>query len=198
LEYKGEEGSSASFTIVYSSGSVEDLGYIYEWIRDLRSSLHVNVIAYEYAGYGYHTSPNLKPSEKSCNDDIISVYKYLINQRKISPEKIILFGRSLGTGPSIHLATLISENISIAKKKKWKKGNAFPDELKESIPPIPIAGIILQSTMMSVLSINQDIRNKFLVPDMFENLKKAEKVSFPTLLIHGSSDELVPLKHSKV
>ena len=61
-----------------------------------------------------------------------------------------------------------------------------------------ICGLILQSTMISILSINGDVRTKILMTDMFENMKKAEKVIFPTFLLHGAADQLVPLKHSKV
>jgi hypothetical protein len=33
---------------------------------------------------------------------------------------------------------------------------------------------------------------------MFENVKKVEKLLLPTIVFHGSADELIPLKHSKV
>ena len=101
--------------MLYSSGSVEDLGYTYEWLKEIRDKLHLNVLAYEYTGYGYHegedpfnsTSVVLiatltvklsliqkgKPSEKNCYEDIFCAFKYLINTKKIPPERIILYGK---------------------------------------------------------------------------------------------------------
>ena len=46
-----------------------------------------------------------QPSEKNLNFNIESAYTYLINELNQNPSKIILFGRSLGSGPSLHLAS---------------------------------------------------------------------------------------------
>jgi hypothetical protein len=86
--------SVSNYTILYSAGSVEDLGYTHEWLSSMRDTLHCSVISYEYTGYGHH---NGKPSEKNCYDDLISVFKYLINVKKLSSESIILYGRCKNT-----------------------------------------------------------------------------------------------------
>lgn len=76
----------------------------------LRSRLNVNVFVYEYSGYSHseYIKPNkpsvaVKPSEDNLYADIEAAYQYLTNQH-IHPRNIIVFGRSLGSGPSCHLA----------------------------------------------------------------------------------------------
>jgi len=56
----------------------------------------------EYSGYG--EQDNTDCSENYIYNDIVCVYNYLIDQLNIKPEDIILYGRSLGSGPSCYLA----------------------------------------------------------------------------------------------
>jgi alpha-beta hydrolase superfamily lysophospholipase len=90
----------AKGTILYSHGNAEDIGRIEEvltsWVEDGYS-----VIAYDYPGYGHSTG---KPNEQGCYDAIDAVYRHLTKELQLSPQKIILWGRSLGTGPSCYLA----------------------------------------------------------------------------------------------
>lgn len=87
-------------TILYSHGNAEDLGRIDKslelWVADGWS-----VLAYDYPGYGH--SPG-RPSEQGCYDAIDTAYKYLIEKMEIPSSKIVVWGRSLGTGPSCYLA----------------------------------------------------------------------------------------------
>jgi len=54
--------------------------------------------------------PTGDPSEENCYADISAVYDYLIKEKKIPPSKIILYGRSLGSGPSCFLAAKSSDD----------------------------------------------------------------------------------------
>jgi fermentation-respiration switch protein FrsA (DUF1100 family) len=110
----------AKYTILYVHGNAEDLGDVrgsLEKIRDLGFS----VFAYDYRGYG--TSQGT-PTEKSAYEDIDTAYNYLTQSLKIQPEKIIVFGRSVGGGSAIDLA---------ARK--------------------PIAGLIVESTFTSAFRV---------------------------------------------
>ena len=61
-----------------------------------------SVFAYEYRGYG--TSQGT-PSEQGTYRDIDAAYAYLTDQLKVSPDHILLYGWSVGGGPSVDLAT---------------------------------------------------------------------------------------------
>jgi pimeloyl-ACP methyl ester carboxylesterase len=63
--------------------------------------LNVNVLAYDYDGYGLSDKT---PSESSCYDNMWSVIEYL-KTKNIMTKDIVLYGRSLGTGPSVEFAS---------------------------------------------------------------------------------------------
>ncbi|CAM9562235.1 unnamed protein product, partial [Phaeothamnion confervicola] len=50
--------------------------------------LNVNVLAYDYTGYGQNASAENPPSEENCYSDIEAAYKYLVEQRRTPPEQI--------------------------------------------------------------------------------------------------------------
>lgn len=92
--------TSAKYTLLVSHGNAEDLGYAREWLADLQHS-GFNVFSYDYQGYG--TSEG-RPSEQGTYDDENAAYEYLTNEMKVPADRIIVFGRSVGTGPAVHLA----------------------------------------------------------------------------------------------
>lgn len=91
----------ATYTILYSHGNAEDLG-------DSRSTLEAlqrmgfAVFSYDYRGYG--SSPG-RASEQTTYQDIDAAYRYLTTTSRIVPEHIIVYGRSVGSGPSVDLAS---------------------------------------------------------------------------------------------
>ncbi|MBP0000699.1 MAG: alpha/beta hydrolase [Cyanobacteria bacterium SID2] len=91
----------ADYTILYSHGNAEDLGLILPVLSQLHS-FGFAVFAYDYQGYG--TSDG-KPSEYNAYLDINAAYRYLTQMLEIPPSQILLYGRSLGGGPSIDLAS---------------------------------------------------------------------------------------------
>lgn len=91
---------SARFTLLVSHGNAEDLGDDRYWLEDLQRS-GFSVFAYDYQGYG--TSQG-KPTEQGSYQDEEAAYSYLTTTLKIAPQHIIIFGRSVGSGPAVHLA----------------------------------------------------------------------------------------------
>ncbi|MEH2354645.1 alpha/beta hydrolase [Nostoc sp.] len=92
--------TQAKYTILYSHGNSEDLGDI----KQILEKLHAwgfSVFAFDYRGYG--TSQG-KPTESHAYEDINSAYNYLTQNLKISPERIIVLGRSVGGGSAVNLA----------------------------------------------------------------------------------------------
>lgn len=92
---------TAKYTILYSHGNAEDLGYTLPTLQDLQAQGFA-VLGYDYQGYG--TSQG-QPSEANAYQDIDAAYQYLTTQLKIPPQQIILYGRSVGGGPTLDLAS---------------------------------------------------------------------------------------------
>lgn len=90
----------ARFTLLVSHGNAEDLGDDRSWLEDLRQ-VGFSVLAYDYEGYG--TSEG-RPGEQAAYDDEDATYEYLASVLHTAPDRVIIFGRSVGSGPAVHLA----------------------------------------------------------------------------------------------
>ena len=181
----------ATQTILFSHGNAEDLGMMHIRMKDLAMVLGVNILAYDYTGYGLsipgpahgngmtmdasgRSTPEV-PSENMCYRNIEAAFRYLTETRKIPPHQIILYGRSLGSGPSCYLAAKTALN-----------GNS-------------VGGLILHSPFLSVYKVVADLNGLDMgaVGDIFNNEKRAKNVRCPTLIIHGKDDEVVPFFHAQ-
>lgn len=94
------DNPTATYTLLFSHGNGEDLGSILPLLKALQQ-IGFSVFAYDYHGYG--TSEG-SPSEYNTYLDIKAAYRYLTENLNLSPQKIILYGRSIGTGPTLELA----------------------------------------------------------------------------------------------
>jgi abhydrolase domain-containing protein 17 len=149
---------------IYSHGNAEDLGLAYPLLKLHAETFGINVVSYDFGGYGHSTG---EPSEERCYEDSLAVYEYLIETKGFKPEKIILYGKSLGSGPTVHLAKYLS--------RKHK----------------PFGGVILQSPIESAIRVVSSTLS-YVVVDMFQNFKKISSIKQPVCIIHGTDDEVVP------
>jgi fermentation-respiration switch protein FrsA (DUF1100 family) len=95
------ENNKARYTILFSHGNAEDLGNIAGHLEQFRQH-GFSAMAYDYSGYGTSSG---KPTERAALLNVEAAYDYLVSQRGISPDRIIVWGRSIGSGPAVHLAT---------------------------------------------------------------------------------------------
>jgi fermentation-respiration switch protein FrsA (DUF1100 family) len=153
----------AKYTLLVSHGNAEDLGTLYPFLLALKNH-GFSVFAYDYHGYGTSSG---KPSEKRASIDIDAAYDYLINTLKISPNHIILYGRSLGAAVALDLASRQQS----------------------------IAGLILESPFVSAFRVMTVI--PIFPFDKFNNLTKINKIYCPVLIMHGRKDFIVPFWHGK-
>jgi len=140
----------------------------YGVIKHIRDQFKVNVLAVEYPGYGLLSQ--LKPTEEAVYEVALTVFRYLFDEVKVQYSQIILFGRSLGSGPAVYLAS-----------------------------QYPVGGLILVSAFSSIRGAVQSIAGSLLawsIKEHFPNLQLISNVSCSTLIIHGESDGLIPVEHS--
>lgn len=163
----------AQHTILFSHGNAEDLGMMYKRMKDIALIFCVNVMAYDYTGYGLSTveegdsnefvesekkrekkrlykSLNV-PSENMVYRNIEAAYAYLTEIRGIQPRNIILYGRSIGSGPSCYLAA------------------------KTALAGETVGGLILHSPFLSVYKVVADV-GVDVRGDMFNNEKRAGNI----------------------
>jgi len=165
----------AKTSILFSHGNATDLGAMFGFFVAMSKILGVNVIAYDYTGYGMsEQSPdwegNVRTTEKQVYLDADAAYEWAkANVVSDTKTDLILYGQSVGSGPSCYLA---------------------------SDPERPVAGLILHSPIMSglrVLTLNR-LMGCF---DIFPNVDRIVDVAAPVFIIHGEQDMEVDVAHGK-
>ena len=158
----------AQMTVLFSHANAEDVSMVFAWLRELSLRLGVNVLGYSYTGYARSSKP---PSELDVYADVDAAWDYLM-ARKVDARRVVLYSRSVGSGPTLYLA----ERLSAA-----------------GTPP---AGVVLQSPILSVFRIAFDFR--YTLPgDLFPNVDRVGGARCPVLVIHGTHDEVVPFWHGQ-
>lgn len=89
-----------SWVILYSHGNGEDLSTVRYKLQQYQQRGFA-VIGYDYQGYGASTG---KASVEGACRNIEAVYRFLTESEGIPPEKILVAGFSVGSGPSCWLA----------------------------------------------------------------------------------------------
>mmetsp|Transcript_33343 Transcript_33343/g.64973 ORF Transcript_33343/g.64973 Transcript_33343/m.64973 type:complete len:464 (+) Transcript_33343:95-1486(+) len=163
--------------IIYAHGNGCDIGDMKMELDYFSHTLRAHVCAFELRGYGFNQGT---PSEKNICDDIKDVYDYLTDKNpegKFPHQNIILWGRSIGSGPTTWLAS------KLAEKK------------------VDVAGLILQSPFTSIKAAAQHIVGNMLgafLSNRWNNAARIKKIKGPVLIIHGKMDTLIPHSHSEV
>lgn len=93
--------SAARFTVLYSHGNAEDLGHALPLLDELRA-MGFAVIGYDYRGYGASTGG--PPTAAGAERDHEAVYRWAVETLGIAPARLLLYGRSVGSGPAVELA----------------------------------------------------------------------------------------------
>ncbi|KAF5735032.1 alpha/beta hydrolase domain-containing protein 17B [Tripterygium wilfordii] len=153
----------ARLTVLYSHGNAADLGQLYDLFVQLKVNLRVNLIGYDYSGYGASTG---KPSESNTYADIEAIYQCLQTEYGVSQEDLILYGQSVGSGPTLHLAAKLPR----------------------------LRGVVLHSGILSGLRVLCHVKFSCCF-DIYENINKIKKVKCPVLVIHGTEDDVVNWLH---
>src|SRR3989338_3221925 len=89
-----ESGFLSDYCVLYSHGNAEDLGQIVPLLWKISNEFGIAAASYDYLGYGPSRGDHY-PEEIHCFRDIRGAYEHL--KQYFEPEKIILFGRSLGS-----------------------------------------------------------------------------------------------------
>ncbi|KAK7930479.1 hypothetical protein WMY93_006874 [Mugilogobius chulae] len=154
---------NSRYTLLFSHGNAVDLGQMCSFYIGLGSRINCNVFSYDYAGYGASSG---RPSEKNLYADIEAAWQVLRNKYGVAPENIILYGQSIGTVPTVDLASRYE-----------------------------CAAVILHSPLMSGLRVAFPDTRKTYCFDAFPSIDKVSKVASPVLVIHGTEDEVIDFSH---
>lgn len=104
-------------------------------------------------------------SEKNLYSDIEAAWHVLLKRYDLKRENVILYGQSIGTACAVDLAT------------KYET-----------------AGVILHSPLMSGIRLLFPVKRTWIC-DAFPIIDKVSKIKSPTLVIHGTHDEIINFSH---
>ncbi|XP_020571418.1 protein ABHD17B-like [Phalaenopsis equestris] len=155
----------ATSTLLYSHGNAADLGQMYELFVELSIHLRVNLMGYDYSGYGQSSG---KPTEQNTYSDIEAAYKCLIENYGTKEENILLYGQSVGSGPTLNLAARLQ----------------------------CLRSVVLHSPILSGLRVMYPVKRTYWF-DIYKNIDKIPLVNCPVLIIHGTADDVVDFSHGK-
>ena len=94
----------AAVTLLYAHGNAEDLGQLAPWLEEIRRAGFA-VVGFDYRGYGMSTGG--PPSATGAVHDMEAVYRYVVDTLRVAPSRIVLYGRSVGSGPATDLAARV-------------------------------------------------------------------------------------------
>jgi hypothetical protein len=129
------------------------------------------VVIFDYRGYGRSTG---RPSETNLYQDARAVYQFVV-ERIAKREDLIFFGRSLGTGVAIELATQFEPKT-----------------------------LILEAAFCSTHSVIRTwfspwfyVLAKIFLSNKFVSEKKIGQITAPILMFQGEKDEVIPIKNGQ-
>lgn len=100
IAYTYHKASQEKYLVLFFHGNAEDIGHLFSIQYELMRR-GLSVMAIDYPGYGLSEG---KPTEKSCHKFAQALYQEA-TQRGYTPEQILLWGRSVGSGVATSLAT---------------------------------------------------------------------------------------------
>jgi fermentation-respiration switch protein FrsA (DUF1100 family) len=135
--------------------------------------LGYGVLIFDYRGYGRSSG---KPSEAGLYRDARSAWDYLTRQRGIAPDRIILFGESLGGAVAAWLAAQLG-------------------------PQEQPGALVLSSTFTSVPDLAADLYPwlpaRWLARLRYDTREALAQTHCPVLVAHSPDDEIIPFRHGQ-
>lgn len=155
----------ATHIILYFHGNAGNLAGRIDNIGFLRR-LPANVLAVDYRGYGKSQG---RPTETGVYRDAEAAYDYLVKERGVRPDRIVVLGQSLGSAVAVDLA---------AKR--------------------PVAGVILEAGFPSARRVAEEAiwipGLGYLLRSKFDSARKLKSIRVPVLVAHCRQDPVIPFK----
>jgi len=159
----------ADQALLYCHGNAGNLSHRGGSIAKLRELLKVHVLIFDYPGYGKSGG---RPTEQGCYQAADAAYGFLTDTKKIDPQKILLYGGSLGGGVAVDLASR-KPHRSLVLVKTF---TSAPDAGATMLPWLPV---------------------RWLMRNRFDSITKIRACKQPVFIGHGTRDTLIPFAQGK-
>lgn len=153
----------AKRTVLFCHGNAGNISHRLDTLR-IFNELSLNCLIVDYRGYGQSTG---HPTEKGTLIDIRTGFQWLMEEKDIRPEQLILFGRSLGGS----IAAIIAKDVNPGAVVLESTFTSFDDIGFHFYPWLPV---------------------RWFTRFDYNTLEAVKQIQCPILVIHSPDDEIVP------
>ena len=156
-------------TWIWFHGNAGNISHRLENLALLNQKLGVSILLFDYRGYGRSEGDI---SEKGTYLDATGALEYLRTRGDVDPNRIVYYGRSLGSAVAVWLATEHAPLGTILESPF----SSVRDMAKAAYPGLPLY---------------------LLVRTRYDSLSLMPSVSSPILILHGDLDGTVPISQGR-
>lgn len=167
--YKYAGGSDKA--VIFFHGNGEDLGLWLDTYYETAKHFKAHVIAVEYPAYGVCFEEKRDAFE--IKKRALSTFMYLTESFGMKESNIIIYGRSIGTGPACYLASKTNPCL-----------------------------LLLNSPFSSIKSVALRISNAYylasiFISERFNSIRCVRDMKCPVFIAHGKNDEILPIEEAE-
>lgn len=155
-------------TLLFFHGNAGNISHRLESLQ-IFHQLGLNVLIFDYRGYGQSQG---QPGERGTQLDALAAWHHLVDIRGESPDRIVLFGRSLGGALAAWLAARVQPGA-----------------------------LILESAFISVPELATELYwwlpARWLSRLQYNTRNYLAEVHCPVQVIHSREDEIIPYRHGQ-
>ena len=149
-----------------NGGNISNCDYLAD---QLQTHLKCGVFLMDYPGDGKSSG---SPSEAGCYANATAAIDWLVNERKIPAERIVLMGQSLGGGTAVEMATKYHVRALVLVSTY----SSLPAAAKSRFPFLP---------------------TYWLMSNRFDSLSKIGTITAPVFIVHGTDDRTIPFSQGE-
>jgi len=154
--------------ILFCHGNAGNISHRLESIQ-IFHRLGLDVLIFDYQGYGQSEGT---PTEHGTYRDAEAAWRYLIEERRVDPNEIVVFGRSLGGAVASWLAQSQTPGALILESAF----TSLPDIAATVYPYIPV---------------------RLLLRFKYNTAECLARINCPVLIVHSRHDEIMPFSHGR-
>ena len=158
----------SQFTVLFCHGNGGNMMHRLDSIEILHN-LGLSCLVFDYRGYGNSEG---KPTEEGTYLDAAAAYAWLTGHKKIRPDNIIVFGRSLGGSIAAHLAAAVGAR-----------------------------GLVVESSFTSYVEIGQRFYPympvRWFARFGYRTIDYVKDAHCPVMFVYSRNDEIVPFEFGR-
>lgn len=159
---------NARGVVLFFHGNAGNISHRLDSLR-IFHQLGYSTLIIDYRGYGLSEG---KPTEPGTYRDAEAAWQYLVEQRGELPDRIVVFGRSLGAAVAAYVAERYRPRALIVESAF----TSVPDMAAELYPVFPV---------------------RLLARLRYDTRARLAGVNCPVLVVHSPDDEIIPYSHGR-